>query len=217
MSGFGRKIDATPLETAARRASQSTIADYDRLAHQFREGTRDHDVSQNYEALLGAINGNPPFCILDFGCGPGRDLHYFRSLGHDAIGLEGSRAFVDMARKFSECEGLHQDFLAMRLPAKKFDGIFANAALFHVPSVELPRVLQELHESLKDQGVLFSSNPRGNNEEGLYGNRYNCFHNLETWREFVTQAGFVELHHYYRPEGQPRAKQPWVASVWRKV
>lgn len=217
MSGFGRKIDVTPLETAARRASQSTIADYDRLAYQFREGTRDHDVSQNYEALLGAINGNPPFCILDVGCGPGRDLRYFRSLGHDAIGLEGSCAFVDMAREFSECEVLHQNFLVMRLPAKKFDGIFANAALFHVPSVELPRVLQELHESLKDQGVLFSSNPRGNNEEGLYGNRYNCFHNLETWREFVTQAGFVELHHYYRPEGQPRAKQPWVASVWRKV
>tara|TARA_Y100001960_G_scaffold273141_1_gene301206 strand:+ start:1167 stop:1820 length:654 start_codon:yes stop_codon:yes gene_type:complete len=211
------KGDTTWLDELACGVSQLTIADYDRLALQFWEGTRDHDVSQNYLAFLNAVNTIPPYCILDIGCGPGRDLHYFRSLGHDAIGLDGSRAFVDMAREFSGCVVLHQDFLAMELPVKKFDGIFANAALFHVPSAELPRVLQELNESLKDQGVLFSSNPRGNNEEGLYGNRYNCFHELEAWREFVTQAGFVELHHYYRPEGQPREKQTWLASVWRKV
>ncbi len=201
----------------AKRVTQSTIADYNRLARQFWEGTRDHDVSQNYAALLDAINADPPYFILDIGCGPGRDLHYFRSLGHDAIGLEGAQEFVSMARDFSGCEVLHQDFLAMELPAQKFDGIFANAALFHVPSAELPRVLQELHVALKGQGVLFSSNPRGNNEEGLYGNRYNCFHDLDAWRAFVSQAGFIELHHYYRPKGQPREKQPWVATVWRKI
>jgi hypothetical protein len=38
--------------------------------------------------------------------------------------------------------------------------------LFHVPSQELPRVLLELHTTLKPGGVLFSSNPRGRNEEG---------------------------------------------------
>jgi hypothetical protein len=32
----------------------------------------------------------------------------------------------------------------------------------------------------------------------------------------MTAAGFDELEHYYRPPDQPRHRQPWLASVWRK-
>src|SRR5262249_22616235 len=76
--------------------------------------------------------------------GPGRDLRYFRSLGHDVVGLDGSTEFVAMARSYSECEVLRQDFLAVKLPESRFDRIFANASLFHVASQELPSVLVEL-------------------------------------------------------------------------
>ena len=199
-----------------RRSSEITIAHYDRQAGSFWDGTRDHDVSQNYAALLQAIEGDPPYSILDLGCGPGRDLRYFRSLGHDAVGLDGAAAFVNMAREYSGCEVLHQDFLALDLPKSRFDGIFANAALFHVPSKELPRVLRELNAALRPRGVLFCSNPRGNNEEGMNGDRYCCFFDLDTWRSYVAAAGFSELRHYYRPPGLPREKQPWLATVWRK-
>jgi SAM-dependent methyltransferase len=47
---------------------------YDQHAEDFWEGTKDHDVSRNIEALLKHIEGAAPFSILDFGCGPGRDL-----------------------------------------------------------------------------------------------------------------------------------------------
>ena len=200
----------------SRRSSEETIAHYDRSAHAFRDGTRDHDVSQNYAALLDAIEGDPPYSILDLGCGPGRDLRHFRALGHDAVGLDGSKEFVSMARSHSGCEVLHQDFLAMALPKARFHGVFANASLFHVPSRELPRVLRELNECLRARGVLFSSNPRGNNEEGWSDGRYSCFFNLETWRAYLAAAGFSEIRHYYRPPGLPRDKQPWLATVWRK-
>ena len=199
-----------------RRISEVTIGHYERAAEDFRDGTHDHDVSQNHRALLEAIEGDPPFSILDLGCGPGRDLRQFRSLGHDAVGLDGSTEFVAMARSFSGCEVLHQNFLAMDLPESRFDGVFANASLFHVPSQELPRVLLEISRTLKLRGVLFCSNPRGNNEEGLSGDRYSCFFDLDTWRNFVTTAGFLELQHYFRPPGLPRHKQPWLATVWRK-
>ena len=102
------------------------------------------------------------------------------------------------------------------LPAARFDGVFANASLFHVPSRELPRVLRELHAALKPGGVLFSSNPRGANEEGWNRGRYGAYHDLETWRRYMTAAGFAELAHYYRPPGLPREQQPWLASVWRR-
>jgi SAM-dependent methyltransferase len=114
----------------SRRMSEMTIAYYDRMAETYWDGTRDHDVSQNYTALLDAIETDPPYSILDLGCGPGRDLRHFRSLGHNAVGLDGSKEFVAMARSYSGCDVLHQDFLAMALPESRFDGVFANASPF---------------------------------------------------------------------------------------
>jgi SAM-dependent methyltransferase len=199
-----------------RQIAERTLAHYDRRAEAFREGTRDHDVSQNINALLQYIEAAPPFELLDFGCGPGRDLAAFRALGHHAIGLEGSAQLAAMARSHSGCPVLEQNFLELTLPAGRFDGVFANAALFHVPSQELPRILSELHKTLKPRGVLFSSNPRGDGQEGWNGDRYGAYHDWETWRGFMTAAGFAELTHFYRPTGLPPEQQPWLASVWRK-
>ena len=194
-----------------------TLEHYNQRAEAFREGTRGHDVRQNLDALLWHIFGEAPFTILDFGCGPGRDLKAFAGLGHSPIGLDGAERFVQMARLESGCEVWQQDFLSLGLPAGRFDGVFANASLFHVPSRELPRVLRELHATLKSGGVLFCSNPHGANGEGWNGGRYGAYHDLETWRCYMAQAGFVELEHYYRPAGLPRELQPWLASVWRRA
>ena len=209
---FSMNTDPPDLEKIANR----TLEHYAQHAEDFWAGTRDHDVSQNIAALLDHIQGPPPFTILDFGCGPGRDLRAFTDIGHVGIGLEGSERFVGMARE-QGFEVLQQNFLELDLPGEKFDGVFANASLFHVPSQELPRVLRELHATLKPGGVLFSSNPRGSNEEGWNRGRYGAYHDLETWRGYLRDAGFQELTHYYRPEGLPRVQQPWLASVWRKI
>jgi len=200
-----------------RRIAQGTLAHYDRDPEGFWEGTKDHDVSQNVDALLRHLEGPGPFAILDFGCGPGRDLRTFRALGHEAVGLDGAPGFVAMARTHSGAEVWHQDFLALDVPPERFDGVFANASLFHVPSLELPRVLREIHATLKPRGVLFASNPRGSNHEGWQGERYGVWHEVDAWNATVAAAGFALLDHYYRPPGRPRAEQPWLATVWRKI
>ncbi|MCD2513172.1 class I SAM-dependent methyltransferase [Comamonas endophytica] len=199
-----------------RQIAARTLAHYEHNAQSFWEGTRDHDVSQNVAALLRHIAVPPPFDLLDFGCGPGRDLRTFKALGHRPMGLEGAHNLAAMARAHSGCEVLEQSFLQLDLPAQRFDGVFANAVLFHVPSQVLPRVLRQLHACLRPAGVLFSSNPRGNGQEGWNGERYGAFHDWPTWRAFMTAAGFEELEHFYRPAGLPMEQQPWLASAWRR-
>ena len=199
------------------RITASTLAHYNDNADSFWQGTRDHDVSQNIAALLRHLEGGPPLTILDLGCGPGRDLRTFSELGHTAIGLEGAPRFVAMARTHSGCEVWQQNLLALDLPPARFDGVFANAVLFHVPSDALPGVLRALHTTLKPRGVLFSSNPRGQGQEGWQGDRYGAYHDLASWRRYLTAAGFDELEHYYRPEGLPLEQQSWLASVWRRA
>ena len=92
-----------------------TLHDYDQHAESFWAGTRDHDVTQNYAALLDALGGLAPLRLLDFGCGPGRDLMALTALGHVVTGLDGSPVFAEMARAQSGCRVLQQNFLELEL------------------------------------------------------------------------------------------------------
>ena len=132
-----------PKELPAERLDkieEVTLAHYDNNALSFWQGTKDHDVTQNYQAFL---------------------------------------------NQFPAAQGL-------------------------------PRVLQELHTALRPGGILFSSNPRGNNE-GWSGQRYGYFIEFEAAEVYLEAAGFTVLNHYYRPAGVPRAEQPWLAIVSQKT
>ena len=58
-------------------------------------------------ALLKHRPEPPPFDLLDFGCGPGRDLCTFKAMGHRVVGLEGAPSAAAMVRahsgRSSEC------------------------------------------------------------------------------------------------------------------
>ena len=189
-----------------------TIDHYERNSESFWLGTRDHDVSQNIDAFLNALPKVESLDILDLGCGPGRDMYTFKSLGHRPVGLDGSKSFCRMAYEKSGCTVLHQQFLSLELEQGSYDGIFANASLFHVPGQELDRVLSELHRALRPGGILFSSNPRGDGE-GWQGQRYGHYIEFEENKGYLEGAGFRIIDHYYRPAGVPREQQPWLAIV----
>ena len=204
------------MDTDLTATIASTLAHYEQHAIDYAEGTRDHDVTQNIDTLLRHLEGPRPWTILDLGCGPGRDLARIAATGNTVVGLDGSDAFVQMARAATGVEVLHQNFVALDLPPARFDGIFANASMQHVPGDALPDVLRRLHDTLKPRGVLFASIPRGDDQEGWNGARYSRFHGIDGWRRFLETAGFVELEHYYRPVDRPFDEQRWLASAWRR-
>ena len=55
---------------ALRQVVARTLEHYHSRAEAFWEGTRNHDVAQNIEALLRHIQAAAPYTILDFGCVP---------------------------------------------------------------------------------------------------------------------------------------------------
>jgi SAM-dependent methyltransferase len=212
MERFGRDSEMSQSFSNLEKIESSTLNHYDSNAAAFFEGTIGHDVSQNYAAFLGALNDEGGLDILDFGCGPGRDLKYFKDIGHRPVGLDGSGEFCKMARDYVGCDVLHQSFLNLTLPEQAFHGVFANASLFHVPRAKLNSVLKKLHSTLRPNGILFMSNPRGEGE-GWSGQRYGNYMEYEVILHHLNTAQFEPLHHYYRPSGMPRQQQPWLAIV----
>ncbi|MBD1894193.1 class I SAM-dependent methyltransferase [Coleofasciculus sp. FACHB-712] len=197
---------------------QLTIAEYQATAESFREGTWDHDVSQNRDALVAAMPKNPGK-ILDLGCGPGRDLLAFKRQGHTVIGLDATPAFVEMARQAADCEVWQQSFFNLDLPPETFDGIFANASLLHVPHSQMVKVLKDLHQALVPGGAIIISICRGDSEGYSVrptGYRFVSGWEYETLAPCLEQADFEILHHYYRPPGLPCEAQSWLVMVARR-
>ncbi len=67
------------------------------------------------------MTGPPPFDLLDFGCGPGRDLHTFKALLRRAVVLEGAPSAAARARAHRGCAVLEQSFLQLELPSQRYD------------------------------------------------------------------------------------------------
>ena len=198
---------------------QITIAEYQLTAEDYRIGTWHHDVSQNRNALIAAMNKSDGK-ILDLGCGSGRDLVAFQEMGYQVTGLDATPAFVEMASQIAGCEVWQQSFLSLDLPSKTFDGMFANASLIHVPSVEMLGVLENLHQALSKNGILLMSMVRGDREgysERPTGFRYVTGWEYESLKPILEAAKFQIIDRYYRPQGSPIEECTWLVMVVQKI
>lgn len=201
------------------RHEEITIAEYQLTAEDYRNGTWNHDVSQNRDTLIAAMSKEKGK-ILDLGCGPGRDLIAFQEMGYDVTGLDATPAFVEMAKQTAGCQVWQQSFLSLDLPSNGFDGIFANASLIHVPSAEMLRVLKHLNQALSENGILLMSMVRGDREgfsERPTGYRYVTGWEYETLEPILVAAKFQILHHYYRPTGMSIEECSWLVMVAQKT
>ena len=122
-----------------RQIAARTLAHCEQNARSFGEGRRDHDVSQNIAALLKHLEVTAPFDLLDFGCGPGRDLRTFKEMGHGVVGLEGAPSSAVPARAHSGCELLEQRFLQLDLPARRRTEGLERRALWRVSRARASR------------------------------------------------------------------------------
>ena len=87
MDNYGNILAMKQLDPSTEQIESLTLEHYNQNATSFWEGTKDHDVSQNYDSFLSRFPHGKKLDILDFGCGPGRDLLYFSSMGHRPTGL----------------------------------------------------------------------------------------------------------------------------------
>lgn len=93
--------------------------------------------------------------VVDFGCGIGAELAWLRREGFAAEGLDGTLEFVQQARR--RCPGArvrHARFEAAPLPEGRYDGIWCNAALMHVPPAQFLAQMERIRRALRPGGVL---------------------------------------------------------------
>ncbi|WP_176438667.1 class I SAM-dependent methyltransferase [Pseudomonas sp. K2I15] len=101
--------------------------------------------------------------ILDIGCGPGRDIAYFLSLGFEVDGVEPAKEVAAIAR--TRTKTVIYECTAENLHINKFyDGVWACASLLHVAPPNMSKVLSLVSDRLKRNGVFYFSVKRGEGE-----------------------------------------------------
>ncbi|HMJ45068.1 MAG TPA: class I SAM-dependent methyltransferase [Pseudolabrys sp.] len=127
---------------------------------------RDNDYFVRYKverakALAGQSLTDEVDAVLDFGCGVGRAMPYFRAAfpRADVVGCDPSADSLAIARRDNpDCRFSGMDELSA---ATKFDLVLASCVFHHIPPAERQDALRYCHDRLKPGGhfVIFEHNP----------------------------------------------------------
>ena len=178
-----------------KKVSKSTLNYYDDNAVEFAIQTVSIDMHDLYELFLNQLPQSDTQCILDVGCGSGRDANYFAKQGYDVTAIDASAGLIQWAQKHhmsSRIGWVHLDFSSIENRAweNKFTGIWACASLLHVPFLELPFIINSLLDTLTDDGGMYLSFKYGEGER-VDEERFFCDMNEARWATIVAKISQV--------------------------
>ena len=174
-----------------KQSFKSTLNYYDENAVEFACQTLSIDMHDLYELFINQLPQRDTQCILDVGCGSGRDANYFAKQGYEVTAIDASAELIQWAEQHhmsSRITWVHLDFSSIEKQAweNKFTGIWACASLLHVPFLELPCIINSLLETLTDEGVMYLSFKYGKGER-VDSERFFCDMNEPRWAAVVAK------------------------------
>ncbi|WP_372654212.1 class I SAM-dependent methyltransferase [Halobacteriovorax sp.] len=185
---------------------------YNTNANSFIENTLNLDLSDLYEKFTEHLKDNSK--ILDIGCGPGRDLKFFKNSGHNAIGVEPCRELAEFARNYSNCTVLRcsiQEFDDIDV----YDAVWACASLLHLNTKELKETFLIIKNLLKSEGTFYCSFKYGEFE----GERSGRFFNDQTLSslEDLLPSDLKILESWITDDVRESSDEKWINILLKNI
>lgn len=172
-----------------------TLSFYDREAEAYA-ARRPAGRHERLDAFLAALG--PGAAILELGCGGGQDAEAMLAAGFDVTPTDGSPGLAAQAER-----RLGRPVRVMLFEdldeAERYDGVWANACLLHVPQAALPAALGRVWRALKPGGRLFASFKAGQGgDRDALGRYYNfpsrpgleaAFRGAADWADLIIEEG----------------------------
>ena len=167
---------------------QETVAAYNTYPERFDaefESSMHRYNTGHMQAFLATVAGRQ---LLDIGAGPGNYAAVFKAKGFQVLCGDLSQAMVELCR----AKGLNAELLDLEVfeIARRFDGIWANACLLHLPKSRVPAALDRLARHLVPTGVLGCAVKEGEGNAMLSDDAYP---GTRRFFSFFTHAEFQAL------------------------
>lgn len=166
----------------------------------------------------------PKDLVLDAGCAASTKSAYLIKKGLRVMGIDFSNKLIEIAKcEVPQGEFQVLDMREVQSMPQKFDGIFAQASLLHIPKKEVGAVLAGFAAKLKPHGLLYiavkgmrDGGPEEEvKEESDYGYPYQRFFSYYTMDEL--KAHFAALGLKVVHEDTKRTgKSDWLQLIGRR-
>lgn len=187
----------------------NTLEYYNKNAEIYCEQTLIGNLQENYNKFLKHLPQGA--FILDFGCGSGRDSKYFLDNGYKVKAIDGSIEICKLASKY-----INQEVNCMKFEELEdintYDGIWACSSILHVEKENLPNILCKMIESLKVNGIIYTSFKIGTGYEIKENKYYNYVTKEEMEQTLNELSKNVELIDYF--ETLPSTKRNAPNTIW---
>ena len=187
----------------------NTLEYYNQNAKIYCEQTLIGNLQENYNKFLEHLQPNA--YILDFGCGSGRDSKYFLDNGYNVKAVDGSIEMCKLASKY-----INQDVTCMKFEElndiNAYDGIWACSSILHIEKENLSDILIKMINSLKVNGIIYTSFKIGTGYEIKEGKYYNYLTKDEMIQTLNKTSKFVKLIDYF--ETLPSTRRKAENTIW---
>lgn len=188
---------------------------YERNAERYFKATRDADLSVLYSRFTRWLPKGAS--ILDAGSGSGRDTFAFLRRGYAVSAFDSSPALCELSTRLTGVRTRVLLFQELE-DEEEYDGIWACAALLHVPGTELPDAIARLIRALKPGGVLYMSFKHGTGEHVTEDGRFFTDMTDSRLRRMLQALPGVKLEEFWitTGEGQFQGQGEWLNALVSK-
>jgi ubiquinone/menaquinone biosynthesis C-methylase UbiE len=196
-------MDTQPDANPAEERIDRTVAAYDDAAVAYQEEWRQRrplDAIRKFGALAGRGAR-----VLDVACGPALDVRLLRDAGLKVVGGDRSHESMRLARTLFPKGALARwDYRRLPFPDAVFDGVWAPAALHHMPRSQIRKTLAEWRR-VQRQGPIFVTFREGDQdleaiEDPPVGTVFATSVSGDQLRALLLAAGYTEVEVESRPD-----------------
>lgn len=127
--------------------------------------------------------------MLDMGCGCGMDSQFFMNQGFKVKGIDLSDRLINICKK-KNIDAEKMDFFNLELLSEKFDCVYAQNSLLHVPKKDFECILSKIHHQVKKNGIVYIGMFGGIDREGVYDKD---FFNPKRFFNSYTDQNIIDL------------------------
>lgn len=136
----------------------STISQWNNAAVKYTEEQETSEYAEsNKKIVMRRFKHFSGEKILDIGCGYGFFTDYFRSIGANAYGIDGSEKMIEIARERYPLTSFSVADITkpLDIESDRFEMIFSNQVFMDIENIDL--VFSECSRLLKTGGILYYS------------------------------------------------------------
>ena len=186
---------------------------YNENSEQFVQTTLNVNMESLYQEFLVHLPNRG--CILDLGCGSGRDALAFKSKGYQVEALDYSEALVEKATALIGISVRYQSFYDLN-DNGIYDGIWACASLLHCERDKLLDVLHRIHRALRCTGICYMSFKYGTTDRVKDGRAFTDLDEEQAQGLLAQLDGVAVLKQWITVDKRPDRDEKWLNVLWKK-